>query len=60
MTIWDYKPWDLVEIRGSWPENEWRIYNINYDKQEVFVVSKIGREYTTSFNNIVGKLSEAK
>ena len=60
MTIFDYKPWDLVEIRGSRPENEWRIYSINYEKQEVFVVSKFGREYTTSFNNIVGKLAEAK
>lgn len=58
--MFDYKLWDLVEIRGSWPENEWRIYSIDYDKQEVFVVSKFGREYTTNFNNIIGKLSEAK
>ena len=60
MTVLELKPWDLVEIRGSWPENEWRIYQIDYEKQEVFVVSKFGREYTTSIKNIVGKLSEAK
>lgn len=51
------KLWDLVEIRGSYIENEWKIYQIN-DDGTVYVISKFNREVTIPVESIIGVLDK--